>query len=546
MTTTTEARLTQVQQVADVLAAARVRRMFGVLGNGNVDLVADATSRHGTHYVATRHEAGAVAMADGQYRATGDVSVCTTTQGPGLTNAATALVTAARAGSGVLLIVGDPAGSTARTNQRMDHARFIDATDVRFVNVDARDDWAAATREALAAARSGTVVLNLPIAGMDVPVDENTTTGSPAAATSAHPPADAIDADAVREVARLLGDSRRPLLLAGRGAARATTRDALVALAEATGAPLVTTLAGKGLFGAHPRHLGFIGGMGSARANAAAADADVVVVFGASLTPWTTERGTLLTQAKIIHCDLSPGRDPSVRVDLAVRGDAAALAGALLAQLGSPDDPPAARGWWPPAPDSPRERGYPTDDGGLHPAAVIDWFDDALPAERTVVVDGGHFIAFALPRLRVPDPWGSMLTLDFGSIGLGLPTAIGAAMARPDRQCLLAVGDGGFLMALPELDTAVRERVPLLALVLNDNAYGAEYHHLVRHGAATEISTFDSRSIADISAAIGAETTRITSPAELAALDPRRFANLDHPHVVEACITRRAVAPPRH
>lgn len=521
--------------------------MFGVLGNGNIDLVADATSRHGMHYVATRHESGAVAMADGQYRASGEVSVCTTTQGPGLTNAATALMTAARARSGVLLVVGDPAGSTARTNQRMDHARFVDATGVPFINVGAQDDWAAATREALAAARRGTVVLNLPIAGMDIPVDTIAGAASSAAAGPAGRPADAIDVSAVDEIARRLGRSRRPLLLAGRGAACPATRDALIALAEATGAALVTTLAAKGLFGAHPRHLGFIGGMGSPRANAAAAGADVVVAFGASLTAWTTERGTLLAQADIIHCDLSPGQNPSVRVDLAVQGDAAALAGALLAQVGLPTAPAlAAAGWWPPALEPPGNRDYATDDGGLHPAAVVDWLDEVLPAERTVVVDGGHFIAFALPRLRVPDPWGSILTLDFGSIGLGLPTAIGAAIARPDRRCLLAAGDGGFLMALPELDTAVRERVPLLALVLNDHAYGAEYHHLARQGAATDISTFDSRSIAGIAAAIGAETTRVTSPAELAALDPQRFARLEGPHVFEACITRRAVAPPRH
>lgn len=543
MTTTTATGRTKLQQVTDVLAGAGIRRLFGLLGNGNVDLVADATSRHGTQYVAARHEAGAVAMADGQYRATGEVSVCTTTQGPGLTNTATALVTAARAGSGVLLIVGDPAGSTARTNQRIDHARFVEGTGVRFHQVGVREDWAVATRAALAAARAGPVVLNLPVAGMDLPVETAGGTSSPAEPAAS--PA-AIDPAAVREIARLLGDAGRPLLLAGRRAVRAGAREALTALAEATGAALVTTLAAKGLFGAHPHHLGFIGGMGSGQANAAAADADVVVVFGASLTPWTTERGTLLAQAAVVHCDLSPARDASVRVDLAVRGDAAALASALLAEVRLRGGTRATGGWWPPAPDSSRERDYRTDDGGLHPAAVVDWFDDVLPAERTVVVDGGHFIAFALPRLRVPDPRGSMLTLDFGSIGLGLPTAIGAAMARPDRRCLLAVGDGGFLMALPELDTAVRERVPLLALVLNDHAYGAEYHHLARRGAATEISTFDSRSIAEIAAAIGADTTRITSPAELAALDPRRFADLDRPHVVEACITRRVVAPPRH
>jgi NADPH:quinone reductase-like Zn-dependent oxidoreductase len=87
---------------------------------------------------------------------------------------------------------------------------------------------------------------------------------------------------------------------------------------------------------------------------------------------------------------------------------------------------------------------------------------------------------------------------------------------------------------------------PAGAIAWQGIAYGAEFHHLARQGAATEISTFDSRSIAGIAAAIGAETTRITSPAELAALDPQRFARLDRPHVVEACITRRVVAPPRH
>jgi acetolactate synthase I/II/III large subunit len=532
--------LTRIQQVADGLAAARVERVFGLLGNGNVDLVADLTARHGTHYVAARHEAGAVAMADGQARATGEVAVCTTTQGPGLTNATTALITAARSRSRVLLVVGDPAGSNARTNQRLDHGRFIAATDVEFIDVGTRDDWAAATRAALAAAHLRTVVLNLPIAGMDGPAGGPVPTAGPAA-----PPADPEpDPDAVREVARLLRGARRPLLLAGRGATSAAARDALIRLAEATGAALVTSLAAKGLFGGHPHHLGFVGGMGAPQANAAAAGADVVAVFGASLTPWTTERGTLLSQATIVHCDLSPASSATVRVDLPVRGDAAALAAALLAEAG--DGRPVDNGWWPPAAEPDRAADHATDDGGLHPAAVVDWFDDVLPAERTVVVDGGHFIAFALPRLRVPDPSGSMLTLDFGSIGLGLPTAIGAAMARPDRRCLLAVGDGGFLMALPELDTAVRERVPLLALVLNDDAYGAEYHHLARHGLATGISTFDSRSIADIAAAMGARTTRIASPADLAALDHRRFDHLDGPHVVEACITRRAVAPTRH
>ena len=528
----------KVQQVADALAAAGVRQLYGLLGNGNVDLVADATARHGTRYIASRHEAGAVAMADGHYRATGEVAVCTTTQGPGLTNAATALVTAARAGSGVLLIVGDPAGSAMRTNQRLDHARFVEATGARFINVGVRDDWAAATRRALAAARTGTVVLNLPVAGMALPATPDSSATPPVAES----PAVVIDGGAVAEAARLLAGAERPLLLAGRGAVPA--RDPLIRLAEASGAALVTSLAAKNLFGEHPHHLGFIGGMGAARANAAAAGADVAVVFGASLTPWTTERGSLLNQAVVVHCDRNPGAAASVPVDLPVPGDAAALAEALLSRL--PAGGAAAAGWWPAAVDQPAERDYATADGGLHPAAVVDWFDRVLPAERTVVVDGGHFIAFALPRLRVPDPRGSMLTLDFGSIGLGLPTAIGAAIARPDRQCLLAVGDGGFLMALPELDTAVRERVPLLALVLNDQAYGAEYHHLARRGEPTEISTFDSRSIAEIAAAASAGTTRITSPAELAALDPQRFAGLDRPHVVEACITRAVAAPPRH
>jgi thiamine pyrophosphate-dependent acetolactate synthase large subunit-like protein len=141
--------------------------------------------------------------------------------------------------------------------------------------------------------------------------------------------------------------------------------------------------------------------------------------------------------------------------------------------------------------------------------------DDLLPAERVVAIDSGNFMGYPSAYWRVPDEFGFCFTQAFQSVGLGLATAIGAALARPDRLPVLGTGDGGFLMAVADLETAVRLRLPLVCVVYNDAAYGAEVHHF---GVDEDLETvvFPDTDVAAIARGFGATGLTVRSPADLA------------------------------
>jgi thiamine pyrophosphate-dependent acetolactate synthase large subunit-like protein len=159
-----------------------------------------------------------------------------------------------------------------------------------------------------------------------------------------------------------------------------------------------------------------------------------------------------------------------------------------------------------------------------------------LPEDRTVAVDSGHFMGFPPMYLRVPDPQGFVFTQAFQSIGLGLASGMGAAIARPDRLTVACLGDGGALMALPELETLARLRLPMLVVLYDDAAYGAEVHHFGPQGLPVELVRFPDTDFAALARAAGAQGITARSEADLdpvAAWLERR----DGPLVVDAKIT---------
>ena len=209
-------------------------------------------------------------------------------------------------------------------------------------------------------------------------------------------------------------------------------------------------------------------------------------------------------------------------VDVAVRGDAAATAEALLAAgvNGQGRRTPElaaeiAAGSW---------RDQPYEDvaanGRMDPRTLSRALDALLPEDRTVAVDSGHFMGFPPMYLRVPDPQGFVFTQAFQSIGLGLASGIGAAIARPDRLTVACVGDGGLLMALPELETLARFRLPVLVVVYNDAAYGAEVHHFGPRGVPVELVRFPDTDFAALARAAGAEAITVREEADLDAIAP--------------------------
>ena len=216
-------------------------------------------------------------------------------------------------------------------------------------------------------------------------------------------------------------------------------------------------------------------------------------------------------------------------------GDAAATAEALLAAVPartgrrSPELAAAlAGGRW-------RDEPYAEAAGGLDPRTLSIALDDLLPAERTVVVDSGHFMGWPSMYLRVPDAAGFVFPQAFQCVGLGLGNAIGAALARPDRLTVAALGDGGALMALPELDTLARLAPRLLVVIYDDAAYGAEVHHFRPMGEAVDLAQFPATDFAALAEAAGCHGLTVRRAEDLDGVRDW-LAAPDRPLVVDAKI----------
>jgi acetolactate synthase I/II/III large subunit len=543
--------LTAAEVVGRTLAELGVRDAFGVLGSGNF-LATQAMHASGVAFHHARHEGGAICMADGYARVSRRVGVCSVHQGPGFTNAMTGLTEAAKSRTPLLLIAGEAPAAALRSNFRLDQATL--ATTVGAVaewvhsGASAAADTARAFRRAQVERRPVLLSMPLDVQGeasspsppTPAPVPSPPAPGSvpspPAIAASPHRPAPSPAA--IAEVADLIAAARRPLILAGRGAVLADAREPLEALGDAIGAVLATSAMGNGLFSGSPWSVGISGGFASPTAARLISSSDLVLAFGAALTRWTTKDGSLIAEgAKVVQVDLD--EDAAHRpVDVAVVGDAAASARALLdagvRNTGFRTDALAAdiaAGAW-------RDEAYDDvgGDGHVDPRTLSIALDRLLPDDRTIAVDSGHFMGFPPMYVRVPDPAGFVFTQAFQSIGLGLASGIGAAIARPDRLTVACLGDGGALMSLPELETLARLRLPMLVVIYNDAAYGAEVHHFGPHGHPVELVQFPDTDFAALATAAGAHGVTVRHVDHLAAIEPW-LASRDGPLVVDAKIT---------
>ncbi|MEV1290721.1 thiamine pyrophosphate-binding protein [Pseudonocardia sp. NPDC049635] len=521
------------------LAEAGVTDVFGVVGSGNFH-VTNALVSGGARFVAARHEAGAAVMADAHSRVTGRPAVVSVHQGPGLTNAITGIVEAAKSQTPLLVLTGATARPDVTSNFVLDQAALLRAAGAV---VETATTPATAVQEAVRAHRRAadghTVVLQLPLDVQDAPCPPGAAVpGPPEVLGEAEP-----SADAVARLAGLLTGARRPVLLGGRGARHA--RGPIEELADATGALLATSAVARGLFAGNPWSIDVSGGFATPTAVELLGEADLVVAFGASLNQWTTRGGSLPGPgATVVQVD----RDPEAvgvhrRVDLGVVGDTARTARALVAEL-------ARRGGAPSAQRTPelkariaggRWRDVPYTDTStetlIDPRTVTIALDDLLPADRTLAVDGGNFVGYPSMFLDVVQD-GFVMPLAFQSIGLGLPAGIGAALARPDRVTVAGVGDGGFMMSLVELDTAVRARLALVVLVYDDAAYGAEVQHFGPAGHPTGLVEFPDTDLAAIARGFGCDAAVVRTVRDVTEVVTGWLAGpRERPLVLDAKIT---------
>ncbi|MEU5397899.1 thiamine pyrophosphate-binding protein [Streptomyces sp. NPDC005963] len=507
------------QEVAAGLLERGVDTVFGLMGDANMRYLC-AYTEAGGRFVPVVHEGGAVGMADGWSRMTGRVGVASVTHGPAVSNTLTPLIEAVRSRSRVLLLTGDTPAEPTHF-QRLDLAAVAATAGAGYEKVHrpatVLRDLDRALRRVVAEDRP--VLLDLPIGlvGKDAGPRPPLTVPLPRHAGMATE--DRLDA-----ALGLIAGARRPIVLAGRGAVLAGAHGELVALADLVAAPLATTVLAKDWFRGHPSDLGIFGSLSHSAATAAIADADCVIAFGASLNSVTAMHGELLNGKRIVQVDADPGAFGwYTPVDEAVPGDARAVAAAMAAALREAGHR-AARGWLEKVQAALGEHRLADDFRDRSAVDTIDVrtatirLDEVLPDRRVVVSDIGRFAVGVWPYLRVVHPGDFISMGGFGSIGLGLAGAIGAAVARSDDLTVAVVGDGGFMMNMAEFTTAVREELPLLVVVLNDGAYGAEHYKLVHFGVDPDHSLTAWPELVPLAVAMGADGRTVRTLSDLDAL----------------------------
>ncbi len=502
---------------AKSLSRAGLTAMFGVLGDGNLHVVSAYRGLQGTRYVAARHESGAVCMANGYARAAGAVGVATVTHGPGLTNAITAITAAVTDHAPVLVVLGDTPKNQPYHAQRLDHELALATSGARYVYVDDPNRIAGALAEAIedCESRSRPVVVNIAAEALMAEVSEDAP-AVPRPTSNTAVQVAGPDPATVSAAVELMTAARRPVVLAGAGARRSAPE--VAALADRLGAPVCTSLLAHGLFRSHPRDLGVAGGFSSPRTREVLAQADLLVVFGAGLNKHTRAHGALFNGVPVIQVDREPamlGRQHPVGVGIV--GDCADVARGLLAAMPeSSDRVPVDLGEIAVRPEFDVEEPLDVRAEGtrrvVDPRLVLRRADELLPSERTVVTDGGHFLEWPCRNLTVPDGEGFVLAIGAGSLGLGLPAAIGAAIARPERVSVAVVGDGGLMMSLPDLESAAREHARIVVFVINDQAYGAELHKLRAAGFDESYGYFANPDFAALGTALGLDSFTVDSP----------------------------------
>src|SRR5262249_451650 len=283
---------------------------------------------------------------------------------------------------------------------------------------------------------------------------------------------------------------------------------------------------GHGLFSSNPWSLGISGGFSSPIADELIAESDCIVAFGASLTQWTTKKGKLIASGAVVaQVDVEAGKiGYQMPGQIAGRGEGQATGEGVVGEIEG-GSRAARRGR---RNEAIRERiragdnhHYPHPDESsdvfIDPRTLSKAVDAILPADRVVASDSGHFCGWVPRYLRVPNARASCLSHSFQSVGLGLPSAIGLAIANPGKLAVLGTGDGGLLMSMADLETALRLKLRLCILVYNDSSYAAEVHYFRRQGYSVDIVQFPETDFTAIARGFGARGVTVR---KLADLDP--------------------------
>src|SRR5882724_1833674 len=478
--------MTAGRAVVELLKAEGVRHIFWIVGATFLDVLDALYDDRSVEYINVRHEQAAAFMADGLARVTDLPIVCLVTSGPGATNLLTGVAAAHVAHSPVVVLVGGvPLDHQGKDPfQEYDLVGMFRPVTKLALQVTRPARIPELLRTALRAAmsgRRGPVLVEIP---RDVLNDQKLDVSpmAPDAYRVTRPPPP--HPDAVEAAVALLRRAERPLLLVGGGVTRANANQSVVELAERHGIPMITAYGrNDAVPSAHPLYLGPLGRAGAPEAAAACRHADVLLAIGTRLAQFTShfDDRAIRPETALIHVDIDAreiGRHYPVAVGL--QADAALACAALAERLARDGGSADRTRWREDAHALRRQRQARLEaEGGLDarplkPQRVYAELRKALPPDTVITLDAGAAPAYGYDRLTFARPRTFLTPLDLGGLGFAFPVALGAKLGRPEAPVLAIHGDGGFLMNVQELETAVRHQINAVTLVMNNNCWGSE------------------------------------------------------------------------
>jgi len=473
------------QRLAQSFKAEGTSAVFGIMGDANMYWYSEL-DKLGVQLVEVRHEGAGLGMADGWARSTHTPGVASTTCGPGTSQLATGLLVAARAESPLVAFCGEHPTVDDGYNQRLNQGRFAEACETAFVRMNSAESADDVVRKAFYIARleSRPVMFSCP---MDLQ-QKNWEDDEPYQPSSTIMPKRAAGPDdaSLQRALELIASAKRPVIVAGRGARWSGAGDAILKLAERSGALVATSLMAKTWLSKDPFHIGVSGLYATKTAINLLQEADVVIGVGASLNRYTTEHGYLYPNAKFVHLDTKPhvlmgnsrSSDVYIQSDakLGIEAIEAALAKQNFKQTGyrTAEVKKKLVGHFQ------DKKEYPIEDGKVDPREVVTTLDETVPTTISLLTGSGATGGFSNILFTKERPL-VMASHFFGCIGQMMPAAMGAVVASGYKPHVLVDGDASVMMHLAEFDTMVRYKMPLLIVVLNNEALGSEYYKLDVH-----------------------------------------------------------------
>lgn len=468
------AKMKGAQILVEALKREGVKHLFGYPG-GAVLPTFDVLYDSDIDFILTRHEQGAAHAADGYARASGRVGVCIATSGPGATNLVTGIATAYMDSVPIVAITGQVKTSLIGNDafQEADVTGITrPITKQNYLVKDAKD-LARVIKEAFYIAstgRPGPVLIDLPV---DVQLQEVEFEWPEKVSLPGYKPEVRPNPAQIKQAAIAIAESRRPVLYVGGGVVISGASQEIRELAEKCQIPVTTTLMALGAFPTrHPLSLGMLGMHGTGYANHAVMDADLIIAVGARFDDRVTGRlDTFAPYAKVVHIDIDPSSiSKNIPVDIAVIGDAREVLRELIEIVEKPD----TEQWLTRIEEWKKEfpLTYKDDPNSIKPQYVVQKLSELTNGEAIISTEVGQNQMWAAQYYEYNYPRQFISSGGLGTMGFGLPAAIGAKVGAPDRVVIDIAGDGSIQMNIQELMTAVDRKIDVKVVILNNSFLG--------------------------------------------------------------------------